>query len=246
MEVISLAYEIMPHDVVKNDVLAIGEVALIRAAPYFDAYPVIVSGDGTATVDELVKRAWGVPVLATPQWDSYKPAHGQVVGVDLTVDGKTFIQPLVGDGVKTVAQLRSNTSISSVTLRDMILAEATARTNADAVLQTAITAETTARQSADAAEATARIAGDGYIQNNLDAVTPKAMVTEDGKYLRTMSGVQLIANEGQALDSRYVMKELDHLQEQIRAICAIFPVKFLETMDGCLLKTLDGKYMRTM
>jgi hypothetical protein len=108
-----------------------GEHVLIANSPYYSTYPIIITGDGVSSWDELLKRVFNVPVLTLPDNNSYVPQNGQVVGIPLTIDSKTFIHPITGDGISTVAQLATGAQISTATLAQMIITETNARTTKD-------------------------------------------------------------------------------------------------------------------
>jgi hypothetical protein len=104
-----------------------GEHVLVANAPPFSTFPIIITGDGQNTWAELIKRTYHIPVLELASNSAYVPLRGQTVGVPMSVDSKTFIMPIIGDGSHNLTWLSNQAYINTATVNQMLVTEISQR-----------------------------------------------------------------------------------------------------------------------
>jgi hypothetical protein len=144
------SFEIYDYVQVASTIPRIGEQVPVKNIPYFGGYAVFMAvGDGNTAIDELVKRTTNIAVLPLATWGSYRPAKGQTVGVTITINGASFVQMIIGDGIHSILEIINAIPFTPEDMYELVQSEIAERQRADTVLQGNIDDETAERQQAD-------------------------------------------------------------------------------------------------
>lgn len=129
------SFEIYDYVQVASTIPRIGEQVPVKNIPYFGGYAVFMAvGDGNTAIDELVKRTTNIAVLPLATWGSYRPAKGQTVGVTITINGASFVQMIIGDGIHSILEIINAIPFTPEDMYELVQSETAERQQADTVL----------------------------------------------------------------------------------------------------------------